>query len=141
MLIACSLTADEAVLAHQAGDFHWTRDRELLTLPVSLCSTASARARCGCGRSFTGAASQRATTVAVVHDEPLPRVRQEFQTGALCRHWARMLAPEALWQRQVVALSAAITRTGAAAGDLIRLDTQPRGSTARRAGALSDFTH
>jgi hypothetical protein len=52
-------------------DFSWTVDGELVHLPGLECCDA---AGCGCGLSFCGVASHRATTTAEVADRPLQRI-------------------------------------------------------------------
>lgn len=47
-------------------DFNFTFDREPLSLPTLVCSTAERRENCGCGRCFSGIASKRAITYATV---------------------------------------------------------------------------
>ena len=50
-----------------AGDFCFTVEGELVTLGTLECSSPDV---CGCGRSFAGLASARATTTARVADLP-----------------------------------------------------------------------
>ncbi|MGN6694569.1 MAG: DUF7715 family protein [Aquihabitans sp.] len=50
------------------GDFAWARPGEVVHLPVFVCHAWDGP--CGCGRSFCGVDSHKATTTAVVVDDP-----------------------------------------------------------------------
>ena len=50
------------------GDFAWARPGEVVHLPLFVCHPWDGP--CGCGRSFCGTDSHKATTSAVVVDDP-----------------------------------------------------------------------
>ena len=61
------LVATRELQGAAEGDFSWTIEGELVALPSSECYDSE---RCGCGRSFSGLSSHRATTAARVEDRP-----------------------------------------------------------------------
>jgi len=67
------LTATHATQGQRANDFDWCVDGELVMQPTFVCGTDAADpdGGCGCGRSWAGLNSHRATTTAVVADLPL----------------------------------------------------------------------
>lgn len=67
-------------------DFCWARDGEILTAPDVPCCEAD---KCGCGWSFAGVSSARATSWGVVERRSAVRVVREVRGG---KHLARSLA-------------------------------------------------
>jgi hypothetical protein len=77
------------------GDYCFTVDGELVTTVVAQCCSSQ---ECGCGRGFSGMASDRATTTAIVVD--LPALTREALRGAVVDSLTRGgwigFSPEAL---------------------------------------------
>lgn len=66
-------------------DFCWTRTGELLTLPDIPCADAD---ECGCGRSFAGVTSARATSWGVVELRSLREITSEIRDGDHLAGWS-----------------------------------------------------
>ncbi len=69
------LVATRETQGAMPDDFFWAVDGELVRLPFDEC----ARPGCGCSWSFSGLASSRATTTALVVDSPL--TVEEYRIG------------------------------------------------------------
>jgi hypothetical protein len=66
------LTATGQGQGGRDSDFNWCVEGELVMPPQRVCQAdrADPDGRCGCGRSFCGLASHKATTTALVRDLP-----------------------------------------------------------------------
>lgn len=63
------LTATSRTQGQRPGDFHWCIEGELVHFgTVCAADRADPDGGCGCGRSFSGLNSHRATTTALVRD-------------------------------------------------------------------------
>jgi hypothetical protein len=86
------VAADPATLPPgvlQAGvDFLYAEAGEVCLLPATLCEgNPEYRQVCGCGRAFTGAASGRRTTLAVVQELSREEALSRIRTGAAYHAW------------------------------------------------------
>jgi hypothetical protein len=66
-------------------DFCWTLDGEVLTLPDFPCADADA---CGCGRSFAGVSSARATSWGLVEVRTVRSIASDVRSGKHLAGWA-----------------------------------------------------
>jgi hypothetical protein len=66
------------------SDFCWTIDGELLTLPDFPCADAD----CGCGWSFAGITSARASTWGVVEVRSIRSIADEVASGMHLAGWS-----------------------------------------------------
>lgn len=66
-------------------DFCWTTDGELLTLPDFPCADADI---CGCGFSFAGVASARASSWGVVEWRSITSIGAEVRDGKHLAEWS-----------------------------------------------------
>jgi hypothetical protein len=99
------LTATGQGQGERHSDFNWCIEGELVMPPQRVCQADrdNPDGRCGCGRSFCGLASHKATTTAVVRD--LPEVTEaEYVAAIRCSlddqgwdpDWAEELANDLL---------------------------------------------
>ena len=73
------LISPVAPLSDQPGDFRWTDPGELVIPSLIACDTPG----CGCEVSFTGQRTGKATTLAVVADQPVST--QELRDRVIAR--------------------------------------------------------
>jgi hypothetical protein len=66
-------------------DFCWATDGEVLTLPDSPCADAD---MCGCGRSFVGITSAKASTWGVVAVRSVRSITTEVRVGKHLAGWS-----------------------------------------------------
>lgn len=84
------LTATHATQGQRTNDFDWCVDGELVMQPPFVCGTDldNPDGGCGCGRSWAGLNSERATTTAIVADVPLSlAVRWEPCSRSASQRW------------------------------------------------------